>query len=210
MRKLKSACNKSCRSSHKDSRTVEFAFFRFIYKFISILQIRCYWKVKRKRKRNFAVRPLEVFVSKQSGPWPDLEQGMVGRPDFGKETHWRRGVGGGKGRGRRGAPVGGLRARGDGRTGLAGGTVEGRRWLAAAAALRREKGGELELVSTSGGWRCRSRARLGWREAGGWGSPWRVGGHGGHRWWCSCSGEGRGLSGCPAAWEGRLGGGQHT
>ena len=24
------------------------------------------------------------------------------------------------------------------------------------------------------------------------------------------SGEGRGLSGCPAAWEGRLGGGQHT
>ena len=53
---------------------------------------------------------------------------MVGRPDFGKETHWRRGVGGGKGRGRRGAPVGGLGARGDGRTGLAGvkkGAAEG-------------------------------------------------------------------------------------
>ena len=33
---MKSACNKSCRSSHKDSRTVEFAFFDFstnIYRF---------------------------------------------------------------------------------------------------------------------------------------------------------------------------------
>ena len=75
---------------------------------------------KKKRKRNFAVRPLEVFVSKQSGTWPDLEQGRVGQPDSGEETHRWRGVGGGKGRGRRGAPVGGLWARGDGRTGLAG------------------------------------------------------------------------------------------
>ena len=75
---------------------------------------------KRKGKRNFAVGPLEVFVSKQSGPWLDLEQGRVGQPDFGEETRRRRGVGGGKGRGRRGAPVGGLGARGDGRTGLAG------------------------------------------------------------------------------------------
>ena len=48
-----------------------------------------------------------------------------GRLDSGEETRRRRGVGGGKGRGRRGAPVGGLGARGDGRTGLAGGTVEG-------------------------------------------------------------------------------------
>ena len=51
---------------------------------------------KRKGKRNFAVGPLEVFVSKQSGPWPDLELGRVGRPNSGEETRRRRGVGGGK------------------------------------------------------------------------------------------------------------------
>ena len=46
-------------------------------------------------------------------------------PDSGEETRRRRGVGGGKGRGHRGAPVGGLGARRDGRTGLAGGIGEG-------------------------------------------------------------------------------------
>ena len=41
-------------------------------------------------------------------------------PDSGEETRRRRGVGGGKGRGRRGAPVGGFGTHGDGRTGLTG------------------------------------------------------------------------------------------
>ena len=73
------------------------------------------------------------------GPWKDLggykwvpgrtwSRGDIGRPKFGELARRQRGVGGGKGRGRRGAPVGGLWARGDGRTGLAGvkkGAAEG-------------------------------------------------------------------------------------
>ena len=39
--KTKTASNKKCRSSHKELRSIEFAFFRFFYEFISNLQHYC-------------------------------------------------------------------------------------------------------------------------------------------------------------------------
>ena len=47
----KSACNKSCRSSHKERRTVEFAFFPFFYDLLSILQVFYFLKTKEKGKK---------------------------------------------------------------------------------------------------------------------------------------------------------------
>ena len=51
--KSKSRCNKSCRSSFKDSKTLEFAFFRFFYEFLL----------------NFKVHSLMFMSSLQFKPW---------------------------------------------------------------------------------------------------------------------------------------------
>src|SRR6185312_10829938 len=51
--KSKSRCNKSCRSSFKDSKTLEFAFFRFFYELLL----------------NFKVRNLMFMSSVQFKPW---------------------------------------------------------------------------------------------------------------------------------------------
>ena len=48
---MKSACNKSCRSSHKDSRKVEFAFLRFFCDLLLILQVCCFSKQKKKETK---------------------------------------------------------------------------------------------------------------------------------------------------------------
>ena len=51
---------------------------------------------KRKRKRTFASRPLELCFLLTRGPWSDQEQRKVGRPCSGEERHRRRMLGWGK------------------------------------------------------------------------------------------------------------------
>ena len=66
---------------------------------------------KRKRKRTFASRPLELCFLLTRGPWSDQEQRRVGAAFPGKERLRRRGIGGGGARGGRRAPAGGLGSR---------------------------------------------------------------------------------------------------
>ena len=71
--KWKSACNESCRSSNKELRSIEFAFFWFFYEFILILQVHYFGN--KKEKDPFALRPLEEMISSQLCPWPDVGAG---------------------------------------------------------------------------------------------------------------------------------------
>ena len=65
----------------------------------------------------FADSTLELLFLFKRGPWPDLEQGSVGRPDSGAWGRRRRGPGGGKARGGRALPRGGFGWGWDGRSG---------------------------------------------------------------------------------------------
>ena len=139
---------------------------------------------KRKGKQNFAVGPLEVFVSKQSDPWLDLEQGRVGRPESGVGAHRRCGRSGGEAPRRREEPVDSLGWSWDGRWWRCHGAAapaEGARGAGGAPA-REERRGPAGEDQWEVGNRFRGLPRVedGWTRGphGGLGGG---GGHGGQR-----------------------------
>ena len=58
--KWKSACNKSCISSNKELRSIEFAFFQFFYEFKSILQVCCFWEQKKRKTKLCSWAPEKI------------------------------------------------------------------------------------------------------------------------------------------------------
>ena len=103
---MKSACNKSCISNHKDSRTIEFAFFPIFLRIYIDFTSSLFLKTKRKRKRDLASRPLERFGRLQIGPWPENRGGSEnGWPESGVGAHRRCGRSGGEAPRRREEPV---------------------------------------------------------------------------------------------------------
>ena len=85
---MKSACNKSCRSSHKDSRKVEFAFLRFFYDLLLILQVFYFSKEKKKemelcswapgRLKQIAGRPLAEVGTEEAAGGRNLGEELAG------------------------------------------------------------------------------------------------------------------------------------
>ena len=87
--KIKSACNKSYRSSHKDSITVEFAFLRFLYDFLGIFEVCCFEFIY-----NFSFGPLTLLFLLKGGPWRTA-QNRAGKgamvPGEGSRRRWGKG-----------------------------------------------------------------------------------------------------------------------
>ena len=100
--------NESCRSSHKELRTVEFAFFQFFYEFISILQVCCFLKQKKKKTKLCSWAPGKNWGLADMPLAGARNRGGGDRPDFGESGRRRRGGTGGGARGRREQPAGGL------------------------------------------------------------------------------------------------------
>jgi hypothetical protein len=63
--------NKSCSTFHQESRKMEFAFFRFFYDSLKVLQESAIWLYY--WRCTFTPRPLELFEVSQTSPWKEKE-----------------------------------------------------------------------------------------------------------------------------------------